>query len=130
MKQNEINRYLETNEGKQNAKRFILALEEKRLLCVVKNVSSSGMSRQIFFGEMHFEDHRPLGNSSAAVYQFNWFFGQLGFRYRQDSALVSVYGCGMDMIFHTLSNVCGILKEAGFVLPSDWSSLCCAYSSL
>ena len=117
------NNYLNSENGKANAMRFISALTERRLLCVVKKVSSSGTSRQIFFGEMCFN------NGFAHLCQFNYFLGCLGFRYKNDSGLVSVSGCGMDMIFHTLYNACGILADAGFTLPADWDRLCCDYSN-
>lgn len=121
MKRNQIASYLASETGKANAQRFIKALSEKRLLCTVKKVSSSGMSRQIFFGEMCFNQ------TFSHVCQFNWFFKEIGFHYTNNDC-ISVSGCGMDMIFHSLTVACSILKENGFTLPDNYNSLCCDYS--
>lgn len=106
------------------AESFIKALTERRLICSVKKVSSSGTSRKIFFGEFRYNQ------DGGFVYQFNWFIGQLGFKYDKQTSCVSVKGCGMDMIFNTLDCVCGVLKDNGFDLPENFSRLCCDYHSI
>lgn len=121
MTDKQITAYLQSEEGKMNAERFIKALKERRILCTVKNVSRSGMSRIISFCEV------VRLNSGYAIYQFNWFFKNLGYEYRNDWDAIRVGGCGMDMILATLSGVCGTLKYNGFKLPKNYSSLAESY---
>lgn len=124
MKEKDIKTYLQSEEGKSNAKRFIKALREKRIIATVKKVSSSGMSRDIFFGEVAISG-KGKGRYTH-IYQFNWFFKQLGYNYTGNDT-IRVGGCGMDMVFNTLYNVCGTLKYNGYKLPDNWSSLSEAY---
>lgn len=125
MKEKDIKTYLASEEGQMNAKRFIKALREKRIIATVKKVSSSGMSRDIFFGEVAISGKG--GSRYTHIYQFNWFFKQLGYNYNSGMDSIRVGGCGMDMIFNTLYGVCGTLKYNGFKLPDNWSSLSEAY---
>jgi hypothetical protein len=111
--------YLKTEEGIRNAERFIKALKEHRLIASVKKVSRDGLSRQIFFGEVGI-----VANGRPAIYQFNYFFSQLGWRYaRNNSDALSISGCGMDMVFHTFESVASTLKYYGFDVPDDYLSL-------
>ena len=109
--------YLQSEDGKSNAERFIKALKEGRLVCSVKHVSSSGMSRVISFCEV-----RKIGKTYT-LFQFNWFFKQLGWTYVDSWNAIRVGGCGMDMIFHTLYSVCSTLQYYGFKVPKDYSIL-------
>lgn len=120
--------YLQSEEGKRNAERFIKALKEGRLVCSVKSVSSSGMSRVISFCEV-----AKIGypkKDRYALYQFNWFFKNLGWTYVNSRDAIRVGGCGMDMIFHVLYSVCGTLEYYGFKMPKDWSSLADNYMKI
>ena len=115
--------YLKTEEGIRNAERFIKALREHRLIASVKKVSRDGLSRQIFFGEVGvYKD--GAGNDRMTIYQFNYFFSQLGWRYARGNAdALSISGCGMDMIFHTFESVASSLKYYGFDVPNNYLSL-------
>lgn len=58
----QIKAFLASEDGKMNAERFIKALKEERILCSVRSVSKSGMSRVIAFRgncEMRQEVHYP-----------------------------------------------------------------------
>lgn len=128
MSEKEIKAYLESEDGKRNAERFIKALREGRMVCSVKHVNSTGTSRVISFCEM--KSWTVNRKRHWAIYQFNWFFKNLGFRYDDSWDAIRVGGCGMDMIFGTLYNVCGTLQYHGFKLPKDWSSLADHYNRI
>lgn len=123
-KESEIKAFLESEDGKRNAERFIKALKERRLVCSVKHVSKSGMSRVISFCEMNScTEGRNHRKRRYDILQFNWFFGRLGWSYDDDWYAIRVGGCGMDMVFHVLYEVASQLKYYGFNVPKDWSRL-------
>ena len=128
MSDKEIKTFLESEDGKRNAERFIKALKESRLLCSVKHVGSQGMSRVISFCEM--KSWTVNRKKQWAVYQFNWFFKNLGWRYDESWDAIRVRGCGMDMIFHVLYNVCGTLKYHGYKVPEDYALLADRYNCI
>lgn len=104
-------KFLQSEDGRRNAERFIKAMRENRVVCCVKHVSSSGMSREIYFGEFVWSAER----GQAWMMQFNWFFNQLGWSWgRKYIDAITVKGCGMDMRFHVLNSVIMELKDAGY----------------
>lgn len=123
-KENRITAYLKSEEGQANAKRFILALKERRVICSVKHVSNSGMSRVISVNEVK----KLKGQNIHVLYHFNWFFKQMGYTYVDSYSAIRVNGCGMDMIFNLLDCVCADLKYyGGFKLPENYTALCSDY---
>lgn len=113
--------YLTTEAGKANAERFLKALKERRILAVIKSVSSTGMSRQVAFREIS-----TTAEGNTHILQFDYFLNCLGYPYGKQGGII-VRGCGMDMIFNTLYNVCSTLKEAGFNVPEDFPRLADSY---
>lgn len=112
MKKDRVAEYLQSEDGKRNAERFLKAVREHRLLCTVKRVSSSGMSRIISVHEVVWDE----GLKRMQLYQFNWFLCQMGWTYSdkdKDNA-IRVVGCGMDMVFHLLSTTVENLRYYGF----------------
>lgn len=109
MKKNKVEEYLQSEEGKMNAERFLKAVREHRLLCTVKRVSSSGMSRIIGVYEIQNDE-----NGRPNILQFNWFLGQMGWTYSNKDNAIRVGGCGMDMIYHVLYSTVNNLRYYGF----------------
>lgn len=128
MNDKQVKEFLQSENGMRNAERFIKALKEHRIVCSVKHVSSTGMSRTISFCEMH------VGTMNRKKYgqilQFNWFISQLGYTYDKNRDGIRVGGCGMDMVFNTLYNVAAELKRNGFKVPNDYASLADHYNYL
>ena len=125
-KDEKISAYLKSEEGQRNGKRFIKALKERRIICSVKHVSNSGMSRAIAVREVV----KLKELNQYAIYQFDWFIRNLGWTYVDSDNAIRVSGCGMNMVFHLLYCVCGRLEHEGFKLPDNWSSLCDNYLSI
>lgn len=93
-----------------HGQRYIKAIKEGRMLCVIPSVSNSGMSRQIKFLEC------SKGKTQYHYYNFFGLFTSLGFRKAgKYGDCVSVSGCGMDMIFATNYEIIHMLHRLGFI---------------
>ena len=79
-----------------NAKRYIKAIKENRMICAIGSVSKSGMSRNIKFVELSKSDT----SDKHQLYNFYQFFDVLGYTKVKNSDYFRIGGCGMDMIFH------------------------------
>lgn len=128
MTDKQIKEFLQSENGKMNAERFIKALKEHRIVCSVKHVSSTGMSRTISFCEMCVSTMN--GKKYGQLLQFNWFFTQLGWPWDKNRDGIRVSGCRMDMIFNTLDCVAAELKANGFNVPNDYTSLADNYNRM
>jgi len=90
------------------AKRYIKAVEERRLVATIGKVAPSGLSRTIKFVEVQ---------KNVGTLNFYVFFKTLGFEQVKNSNYFRVHGCGMDMIFDTNYKIvmrlknCNIIKE-------------------
>lgn len=117
----QVAKFLQSENGKMNAERFIKALKEGRILVSIPHISSSGMSRVIRFREISkFESY---GKTYPQILQFDWFLEQLGYCYDKNWDGIKIGGCGMDMVFATLDAVSSSLKYYGFDVPEDYTSL-------
>lgn len=125
MNKKAIKPFLESEEGKRNAERFLKALKEGRIIVSIPHVSNTGMSRIIRFREVvNLRDANP---PRYAIYQFDWFLERIGYSYSRNWDGIRISGCGMDMVFNTLYNVCDELKVNGFDVPEDFSLLAESY---
>lgn len=88
--------YYDANQFIKDAKAYIKAIKERRMLCVIKSVSNTGMSRVIKFSA-------PQKSNDGKFYyrQFNCLFITLGYTQAKNQDGFRISGCGMDMIFHT-----------------------------
>src|SRR5688572_17243070 len=87
-------KYYEQDRFISDAKRYIKAIRDHRVICSIGNVSKSGMSRTIKF-------LAPEKNTALKQYQyynFFAFFKSLGYSPVSDSDYFRINGCGMDMI--------------------------------
>jgi hypothetical protein len=94
-----------------HADRYIKAIKENRMICAIKSVSKSGMSRTIKFVELAKSDM----TNKHQLYNFYQFFEILGYSKVKDSDYFRIGGCGMDMIFHTNYSIIGQLGRLGFI---------------
>ncbi len=88
--------------------------EDKRVYCILRHVSTSGMSRRIDFYTIC--DNRPVWLSYDIA-------RALEYKHSDKGGLV-IGGCGMDMGFHvvyTLSSVLyGHSNDGGYILKHEW----------
>lgn len=82
-----------------DAKRYIKAIKEGRMICNIDSVSTSGMSRTLKFLGMERSKHSD--NVQYNLLGFYRLFYFLGYTKVNNSDYFRVYGCGMDMVFNT-----------------------------
>ena len=92
-----------------DAKEYISDVKSGAMYCVIKSVSSSGMSRTMNFGS----NRKGLGGRYRNR-QYNYFLRMMGETYTKDG-YIRVNGCGMDMVFATNYNIIRELHRLGFV---------------
>ena len=102
-----------------NAKRYIKAIKENRMICAIGSVSKSGMSRNIKFVELSKSDT----SDKHQLYNFYQFFDVLGYTKVKNSDYFRIGGCGMDMIFHTNYTIIHNLKYIGLVSVDECKTL-------
>lgn len=101
-----------------DAKRYISAIKQGRMICNIKSVSRSGMSRNMKFFEC------AKNSIGFRYYNFYSFFKTLGFRDVQGyRGLFKIHGCGMDMIFHTNYTIIHKLHRLGFITEKECEKL-------
>lgn len=96
-----------------DAKRYIKAVKEGRLICSIDSVSRSGMSRTLKFVEMA-KCKKPFYKPYAMLNFYN-FFLMLEYTPARDSGYFRISGCGMDMVFHTNYSIIRTLYRLGFM---------------
>ncbi len=102
----------------RNAKRYIKAIKQGRVICNIESVSASGMSRTIKF----LECSGSIKNGFSYL-NFYTLFDNLGFTKVKNSQTFRVNGCGMDMIFHTNYTIIHDLQRLGFLSKKEASIL-------
>lgn len=110
--------YYSVDQFISDAERYILAIKEGRMCCVINSVSRSGMSRKIRFVEC------SKGKDRYNYMNFFAFFTALGFSRGKDSDFFIINGCGMDMIFHTNYTIIHRLCRLGFLTTEECEKVC------
>lgn len=89
---------------------YIKAIKERRMLCIIKSVSNSGMSRTLKFNSFE-------GTKTGGYYRQYWaLFSALGYKESKSNRdAFNIGGCGMDMIFHTNYTIIHKLGRLGFL---------------
>lgn len=102
----------------QNAKRYVKAIKQGRVICNIESVSRSGMSRNLKFLECN-------GNIKSGFNYLNFWslFDALGFRNAKNSNAFCISGCGMDMVFATNYEIIHTLYNLGFINEKECSIL-------
>ena len=115
------NNYYSVDNFISDAKRYIKAIKDKRMLCNIASVSSSGMSRNIKFLSCEHNAKYKTYN-----YQNYWsFFKAMGYsEARNNRDCFSIGECGMDMIFHTNYTIIHRLFRLGFITKKECERLC------
>lgn len=96
---------------------YIKAIQEHRMLCIIKNVSPSGMSSVIKFNSCE----RSKVNF---YYRQYWnLFKTLGYQEVKDKESFRIHDCGVDTIFNTNYNIIHKLKYYGFITKLECDKL-------
>ena len=94
-----------------DAKRYIKAIKEGRIICNIDHVSNSGMSRTLKFVEMAKDKH----NNRYYLLNFYRLFEFFGYAKINNSDYFRVYGCGMDMVFSSNYSNIHAFKSYGII---------------
>lgn len=103
----------------KDAQRYIKAIKEGRMLCIIPSVSSSGMSRVIKF----LECSKHKGSRRHSYLHFWALFTALGYQEVRSQNGFRIHGCGMDMVFHTNYSIMHDLCRLGFITRKQCDSL-------
>ena len=108
-----------------DAKDYIKAITERRMLCVIEKVSSSGMSRNIKFHSCEQSGKDKTATESRSFYyrQYRCLFMALGYTEVKNSDSFRIGGCGMDMIFHTNYTIIHRLHRLEFITKEQCEKL-------
>ena len=99
-----------------DARRYIKAIRDGRMVCNINSVAKSGMSRTIAFHECA----RTNNNIHKYDYlNFYAFFMAMGYTPVNRERYFRIHGCGMDMIFHTNYTIINTLGRLGFLTKED-----------
>ena len=93
-----------------DGKRYIKAIKDRRMLCIITSVSRSGMSRRMKF----IAPEKSKYNGQYSYLNFYAFLKALGYSFNDDFAFY-VGGTGMDMVFATNYNIIHKLGRLGFL---------------
>ena len=110
--------YYNTDRFIEDCKTYIKAIKERRMVCVIKSVSNSGMTRVIKFSS-------PQKSNDGKFYyrNYNCLFIALGYSEAKNTDGFKINGCGMDMIFHTNYTIIHRLHRLGFISQKQCNSL-------
>ena len=111
------NTYYSNEQFIKDAERYIKAIKEGRMNCIIKSVSSSGMSRVIKFTAIE------KGKTQYNYQNFWSLFNSLGFTESRNQNGFTISGCGMDMIFHTNYTIIHRLHRLGFINKKECGHL-------
>ena len=89
------------------AKDYISAIRQKRMICIIKSVSKSGMSRVLKF------------HSFEKPYIRNYYSLFIALGYKKVDNGFRVSGCGMDVIFHTNYTIIHRLHLLGLISKKE-----------
>lgn len=103
--------YYEVDDFIRDAKTYIKAIKARRMLCTIKSVSSSGMSRVIKFNSFE-------GSKMSGGFRQYWsLFSAMGYKESKGNRdAFTVHGLGMDMVFHTNYT---IIHRLGFMSKKE-----------
>lgn len=111
------NTYYSEEQFISDAKQYIEAIKEGRVIVSVVSVSKSGMSRKLKVLAYQKNDN----NDRGYYRQFNSMFEALGYKFKDYAFTVN--GCGMDMIFHTNYTAIHAFKRMGIITDEECKTL-------
>lgn len=107
------NTYYSVEQFESDAKQYIKAIKEGRVIVAITSISKSGMSRK-----MKFTAYQNNADNERGYYrQFNSMFEALGFKVKDYELVIG--GCGMNMVFHVNYTTMHEFKRIGLLSDED-----------
>ena len=107
---------LQQLQARESLKNIFSQSEDKRVYCVLRHVSASGMSRRIDFYVIRDNEPQYLTGLIGMALDYK----------RHDRGGLVIGGCGMDMGFHVIYTLSSVLygrkhdADSGYILKSEW----------
>jgi hypothetical protein len=113
-------KYYSTEQFINDAHKYISAITQNRMICIIPSVSKSGMSRNLKFISCEHSDR----DEKSYYRNYIAFFIALGYtEARAKDGSFTVGGCGMDMVFHTNYTIMHRLEGLGFLTKEETAHL-------
>lgn len=95
----------------REAKQYIRAIEQNRVICFIHSVSHSGMTRRMTFMECKLN----TGYAKYSYTKLNQFISvAAGYPLSWNHELI-IGGCGMDMVYNTNYTTISVLQRIGYL---------------
>lgn len=109
-------RHYDTERFIDDAAKYVAAIKEGRMCCIIHSVAKSGMSRVISF--------RSCEMGERAYYrQYLMLFEALGYKELGNTGTFRIGGCGMNMVFHTNYTIIHRLHRLGLISKEECEKL-------
>mgnify|MGYP003564244553 FL=1 len=109
-------KYYSYEQFEKDAVKYIEAIQEGRMVCVIHSVAKSGMSRVMSFHSCESVSYLDSNSPKSLHYrQYNCLFTALGHTESKCRNGFRISGCGMDMCFATNYNIIHNLHRLGFI---------------
>lgn len=106
-------KYYSASQFLADARKYIECIENNSMLCIIKSVSASGMSRVLKYNAY----------TNGYYRQFDCLFIALGHKENRSRSGFTVNGCGMDMNFHTNYAIIHTFKRLGIITGTECEKL-------
>jgi len=107
-------KYYSYEQFEKDVIKYIEAIQEGRVVCVIHSVAKSGMSRVMSFHSCE-ENNYTEGDKQFHYRQWNCLSIALGHTESKCRNGFRIGGCGMDMVFATNYNIIHDLHRLGFI---------------
>ena len=118
MKNLKSQRYYDLESFYQDCETFVYHTKDRRMFCIIRSVSRSGISRV-----MDFRSPINHGDGSWGFRGWYQFMNTLGYRESKSDRGFVISGCGMDMVFHTHYTIIHRLCKFGFITKGECDKL-------
>ena len=110
-------KYYSYEQFEKDVVKYIEAIQEGRMVCVIHSVAKSGMSRVMSFHSCEQIQYQQLADNTIDFHyrQYNCLFIALGHTESKCRNGFRIGGCGMNMIFATNYNIIHNLHRLGFI---------------
>ena len=109
-------KYYSYEQFEKDAVKYIEAIQEGRMVCVIHSVAKSGMSRVMSFHSCELVSYLDSNSPKSFYYrQYNCLFLALGYTENKNKRGFLIKGGNMNMVFNTNYNIIHNLHNLGFI---------------
>jgi hypothetical protein len=105
----------------ENLLRYVQAVRDGRVFCIIHSVSSSGMSRNMSFFECAKYSQKMNSGQTHGILNFYSLFLALGYPPAKEGFRIS--GCGMNMVFAVNYDIMHTAARVGAITEKECAKL-------